>query len=206
MQAGDQKRFLEVLAGVHDFYSKDMSEFAAKVWLQACDGFELEQATKALSAHLMDPERGAFMPKPADLVRALHGTQTDRALIAWGKVLMASQRVGAYTSVCFDDGLIHAVVEDLGGWVRLCQSTNDELPHLQRRFCDSYRAYARQPAVDYPARLSGVAELQNGMAGHRIEPPTLIGDPAKAERVRLDGTTKAKTQITGPVAVLRLTA
>lgn len=204
MQASDSSKFLEVLAGVHDFYSKDMSEFAARVWLQACEGFDLEQATKALSAHLMDPERGAFMPKPADLVRALHGTQTDRALIAWGKTLMAAQRVGAYTSVCFDDGLIHAVIEDLGGWIRVCRTSTEELPHLQRRFCDSYRAYARRPGAEFPACLAGEAEIQNGAIGHSSPRPTLIGDPQLAQAVLRGGTTQPKTQITGPGAFLRL--
>lgn len=206
MQASERKRFLEVLAGVHDFYGKDMSEFAGRVWLQACDGFELEQATKALSAHLMDPERGQFMPKPADLVRALHGTQTDRALLAWGKVLDAAQRVGAYTSVCFDDGLIHAVVEDLGGWIKVCRAGTDELPHVQRRFCDSYRAYARRGDVAFPSHLAGESELANGMAGHAARPPTLIGDPVKAGAVLIEGGTTPKTQITGPDEFKRLTA
>lgn len=205
MQASDRPAFAKVLTGVHDFYRRDLSEFALRVWWEASQNFDLEQVTAAFSAHMMDPERGVFMPMPADLVRTLQGTQTDRALIAWGKVLDAAQRVGAYTSVVFDDGVIHAVIEDLGGWVTLCRTSHDELPHLQRRFCDSYRAYARRPEVAYPARLAGVHELQNAVEGRRAAWPTLIGDPSRAQAVATQGAAGPKTRITSPSEALRLT-
>lgn len=204
MNPVDREQLVDVLTGVHDFYRQDMSDFAMGVWLKACEGFEVEQVSSALSAHLMDPERGQFMPKPADLVRILQGTQTDRALVAWGKVLDAAQRVGAYASVTFDDGVIHAVIEDLGGWQTVCRGEIDELPHLQRRFCDSYRAYARRPDVRYPGRLAGDHELSNAMNGYQVEPPMLIGDPAKALQIQASGVSGPKTQITTTAQALRL--
>lgn len=193
---GDHEKFLEVLGGVHDFYGKDLSEFAVSVWKLACESFDAEQVTKALSAHLMDPERGQFMPKPADIVRHLQGTNTDRSLIAWGKTLDALQRVGAYTSVCFDDGLIHAVIEDMGGWVKLCRSNTDELGYLQNRFCTTYKAYAGRGDVAYPALLAGEHDQQNSLRGFKASPPALIGNPDRAKRVHLMGSNMPKTQIT----------
>jgi hypothetical protein len=196
----DRSKFIEVLQGVHDFYSRELSVFAGRVWWDACATFDLEQVTKALSAHLMDPERGMFMPKPADLVRELQGTRTDRSLIAWGKVLDAIQRVGAYQSVVFDDGVIHAVIEDLGGWVKVCRGNVDDLSYLQKRFCDSYKAYAARPDVPYPAKLLGDCEQQNAhlspaqLRGYN-PPPMLVGDPVKAQQVLTHGGA-AKTAIT----------
>lgn len=196
MNEADKARVLEVLAGVHDFYGKDMSEFAADVWLQAVAGFEAEQVTKALSAHLMDPDRGQFMPKPADLVRQLHGTAADRSLIAWGKVLDAIKRVGAYQSVAFDDGAIHAVVVDLGGWPKLCRTTEDELPFVQRRFCEAHRAYSSRGEFVYPAKLIGESEQVNAARGYASAPPLLVGDPKRAQLVLKNGSTVGKTAIT----------
>lgn len=199
-----REKFIEVLAGVHDFYGRELSEFAATVWLQACDTFDVQQVSKALSAHLMDPERGQFMPKPADIVRQLQGTHTDRALIAWGKVLDAAQRVGAYQSVVFDDGIIHAVVEDMGGWSKLARSGSDELPFVQRRFCETYRAYSGRPDVSFPARLPGQFELENASKGRKVSAPMLIGNPERAAQVLASGLTAPKTQITHAEQVLRL--
>lgn len=206
MSPDDRRKFMEVLTGVHDFYGRDMSKFAVAVWVQACETFELEQVTKALSKHLMDPERGQFMPKPADLVRQLQGTNTDRSLIAWGKVLDACARVGAYTSVCFDDGLIHATLEDMGGWIKLCRSETDELGYLQKRFCDTYKAYAGRDDVAYPALLPGEHDLNNAAKGYGSSPPALIGNPDKAQRVMVKGASAPKTQIThiaGPMLAYR---
>lgn len=196
MSPSDKAKFMEVLSGVHDFYGRDLSKFAVAVWLQACETFDVEQVTKALSAHLMDAERGQFMPKPADIVRQLQGTNTDRSLIAWGKVMDACQRVGAYTSVCFDDGVIHAAIEDMGGWVKLCRSNTDELGYLQKRFCDAYKAYAGRGDVAFPALLAGEHDIGNAARGYRTKPPVLIGNPERAKRVLLTGTNEPKTQIT----------
>ena len=122
MSPEDRDKLLTVLAGVHDFYRQEMSDFAGEVWVNACAGHDVEQVSKALSAHLMDAERGQWMPKPADLVRQMAGTQSDRSRRAWGKVLEAAQRVGAYRSVAFDEPAIHAAVEDVGGWMSVCRT------------------------------------------------------------------------------------
>lgn len=201
MKPGDKAKFLEVLAGVHDFYGKELSEFAGTVWMQSVQGFELADVTRALSAHLMDPERGQFMPKPSDLVRQLQGTQADRSLIAWGKVLDAMQRVGAYESVAFDDAAIHAAIMDMGGWSQVCRTKLDDLPFVQRRFTDAHKAYSSRGTFDYPGHLPGLHEAANAMAGQRVKPPMLIGDAERARAVAALGVAGSKTAITAGDAV-----
>lgn len=199
MNTSDRSQFFKILGGVYDFYGRDLSAFAGQVWWDACKTFALEQVSKAFSAHLMDAEHGRFLPKPADLVRVLQGTRTDRGLMAWAKVFDAIQRVGAYRSVCFDDGLIHAAIEDMGGWVTLCRSTTDELPFLQKRFCDTFKAYTtRGEDVAYPSMLPGVHALENGTRGYSTEKPTLIGDAERAKEVMALGSDLPKTRITPP--------
>lgn len=196
MRDPDRGKFFEVLQGVHDFYGREMSVFAGQVWWQACAGFELERVTKAFSGHLMDAERGQFMPKPADIVRLLDGTRTDRSLIAWGKVFDAMRSVGAYQSVAFDDAAIHAAVEDCGGWTQMCRGKLDELPFLQKRFCDAYRAYVARGGFPYPAKLLGEHEASNRLRGHQTAPPVLIGDRGAAQRViERGGTPKAAVSV-----------
>lgn len=208
MKPSDKANFAQLITDVMAFYRQDVSSFALSVWWEACQSFDFEQVSKALTAHAMDPERGQFAPKPADLVRKLQGTHTDRALIAWGKTLDAIQRVGVYSSVVFDDGVIHAVIEDLGGWPKVCRTQHDELQFVQKRFCDSYRAYAGRPeGVAYPAKLMGAADAENARLGHKVQPPALIGDARAAKQVLACGMTGPKTQIThlGAVAdVLRI--
>lgn len=196
MSPSEREKFSELLTDALAFYRRDVSTFALTVWWQACQPFAFEQVAKALTAHAMDAEQGRFPPMPADIVKQLAGTRTDRSLIAWGKVLDAAQRVGAYTSVCFDDGLIHAAIEDVGGWVTLCRTDIDELPFVQKRFCDSYKAYSMRPDVKYPALLAGEHDAANVLRGFGAKAPTLIGDPQKAATVYRSGSDMPKTQIT----------
>lgn len=190
MSPNEYPKFLAALAGAHDFYGKELSEFASQVWIEAVKGYELQQVTRALSAHLMDPEAGRFMPKPADLVRQLQGTQTDRALVAWGKVAGAMSEVGAYSDVVFDDPLIHLCVTDAGGWPKFCRTTYEEQSYLQHRFCEAYRAYAtRGVPTEYPGRLIGAGGGPDDYAkrGLPAPKPRLVGNRERALEVLTGG-------------------
>ena len=190
MFPSEYPKFIEALAGVHDFYGKELSDFATRVWVEAVKGFDLQQVTKALSAHLMDPEKGQFMPKPADLVKQLQGTQTDRALVAWGKVAGAMSSVGAYTDVVFDDPIIHLCVTDAGGWPKFCRTPYEEQSYLQHRFCEAYRAYAnRGTPTEYPGRLTGAGSGPDDYAKRGLQPPkpALVGNRERALEVLTGG-------------------
>lgn len=196
MKPTDKPAFAQLLTDALAFYRQDLSTFALGVWWQACEAFDMEQVAKALTAHAMDPDRGQFAPKPADMVRVLRGTLADRSLIAWGKVLDAMQRVGAYRTVVFDDGAIHAAISDMGGWPAICRGNVDELQFAQKRFCDLHRAYSARPDSAYPAQLLGEHDLANRLNGHPADAPTLIGDPQRAQAVERLGCEGPKTAIT----------
>ena len=166
MRDADKPAFVELMSGVLSFYGKDLTQFALRVWWQACQQFDLDQVSKAFSAHLMDPEQGRFCPMPADIVKALQGTHGDRALVAWGRVYESIRSVGAYQDADLGDPAAHAAVMDMGGWPTLCRSKTDELPFLQKRFCELYRSYLKRAGYEYPSRLAGESTQTNALRGH----------------------------------------
>ena len=119
MHNNDQNAFCKGLSGVYAFYGKQVSTFAVDVWWQALKAFDLPAVTEAFNRHLVNPDTGQFLPKPADIVRMLRGTTQDSALIAWTKVDKAVRHVGPWCDVVFDDALIHRVLHDMGGWASL---------------------------------------------------------------------------------------
>lgn len=197
MRLEDHAEFSALLTDALAFYRQDVSRFALDVWWAACERFDIEQVRTALTAHAMDPERGQFAPKPADVVRQLAGTATDRAMLAWGKVLGAISSVGAYTDVVFDDPAIHAVVEDLGGWPKVCRGELKELSYLQHRFTEAYRAYAGRGEFDFPRVLGGDRAPDEMYRRKGLEPPkpASVGDPERAARVYALGREGGKTPI-----------
>lgn len=198
MNPSDKAAFVSLVSDALAYYGKPVSTFTLQVWWQACQKFDLEQVTKAMTAHATDAERGQFAPKVADIVRILSGTVTDRAALAWGKTLEAMSSVGAYTDVVFDDPAIHAVVEDLGGWPKLCRTASEELGYVQHRFAESYRAYAGRGQFDYQRRLAGDRSPDSEYAKFRLPPPkpALVGNVDACRNVYRGGNVAGKTAIT----------
>lgn len=197
MQTSERQAFGRMLTDLHAYYGKDSSRFVLDVWWSTFENFSLEQVQSAINVHVKDPDAGRFMPKVADLVRVLSGTFTDRALIAWGKVYEAIGRVGAYRSVVFDDPAIHAVVEDLGGWVKLCRMPISEMGYVQHRFCETHRAYVGRGTFPYPCVLGGDVDPAGYlMRGLQPPKPVLVGNPAQARRVLEQGSADGRLQLT----------
>ena len=204
MTQNEKSEFAALLAGVFSLYRQTTSDFIITAFWNSCLRYDIDQVRDALNAHVMDPEGGQFPPKPADIVKQLQGTHGDRALIAWSKAFDAVKGVGPYQSVQFDDGVIHAVIEDMGGWVQLSKLTYDELSYFQKRFCDQYRAHSRRPTVHYPDHLAGITEIENKSAKLPYPPPkpVLIGDPTVAARVALGAYSGRKTGNSGVTALV----
>lgn len=189
MQADDFPAFRGLLTDVMAYYRQDVSRFVLDLWWGACKPFALAQISQALQRHATDPERGQFAPKVADLVRILAGTTTDRAALAWGKVHEAMGAVGAYTDVVFDEPAIHAAVEDLGGWPKMCRADLKDLSHLQHRFMQFYRAYVERGQFDYPKRLPGdrSPDSEYERMGLPLPRPAVVGDRGQARLVYRGG-------------------
>ena len=185
MRTEEFNEFRALLKGVHDFYGKDVSQFGLDVWWQAMQRYDLLAVRDALGRHCMNPDAGQWLPKPADVVKMLEGGTLDSAQLAWTKVQDAIHAVGTYSSVCFDDPIINAVIADMGGWIERGQVSLDELPFDQKQFEARYRGYRLRGKVEnYPRSLLGILERDNNAKGHYLtEPVALIGDEARAKLV-----------------------
>ena len=202
MTRDDFELFAQMLAAEAEIRgAKPLSEGAMLLWWQRMQRFDIEQFERALRRHAEDAERGRFMPQPSDLIRHLEGTATDRSMLAWGKALDAASRVGAYTDVVFDDAVIHAVIEDLGGWPKFCRTETKDLNYLQHRFCEAHRAYAGREQFQFPKRLAGDRSPDDVYERRGLPPPkpAVIGDVALAREVHSLGTTGGKSKAIGIV-------
>ena len=196
MQTNDIPQFIQMLHNLCEMYGKPrMSDEVAMLHFGALQDYSLEDVRKGFFAALRNPDSGQFMPRPADVIRELSGSSDTRAATAWAKVREAICRVGHMPSIAFDDAIIHAVIADMGGWVKLALITNDELPFRERDFLRIYRGYIGRPLGDYPRYLPGMAETDNYAKGYAVEPPLLLGDASKAEQVLLAGSDKPRLAV-----------
>lgn len=188
MHESEKQEFGQLLTNVMAYYGKDASDFLLDAWWSSCQGVSFEEVRKAINTHIRNSE---YAPKVSDVVKALHGTTTDRATIAWGKVLGAMGSVGAYTDVVFDDAAIHAAIVDCGGWTKICRGDLKELSYLQHRFCQAHKTYTERGDFEYPRQLGGdrSSDSEYLKYGRPLPKPALVGDPVRAAQVMRDGGT-----------------
>jgi hypothetical protein len=173
----DKKEFAQFMGGMFAVYNKEVSPMLLRIWFEALRQYDLKAVKDALARHLLNPDNGQFLPKPADVVKLIGGTTIDTALEAWSAVDNAVRTVGTYRSVAFADPIIHKVIQDMGGWVALGNKKEDEWAFVAKEFQTRYRGIKTtgQP-VDAPAQLTGIAAQQNSVAGIQYkEQPILIG-------------------------------
>ncbi len=205
MEWNDKKRFLELITGLAHTFGMEMSVKDIENYWLFLRQYPLAEFEKAVIHYCASPEGHRFMPKPGELIAAIEGNALQQAQQAWSKVLNAVRRVGGDNSVIFDDALIHAVIVDMGGWVRLCEMYQRDESFKQREFESRYIAYRRHPPQLYPQQLFGRMAGINGVLNHLpLRQPILVGDEAKAKRVFQKGVELAKLSSYKPLSIENL--
>lgn len=184
----DRPEFAEIVATVYGFYGRDATPSALDIWWGAMRPFDLAAVRKAFGQHVMNPDTGQFLPKPADVVKMLGGSTLDSALVAWTKVDQAVRRIGVHHTVVFDDPLIHRVIEEMGSWIVLGKCTDKDWPFRQNEFLNRYRSYKiRGEVPPYPPKLIGIIDGENTSKGYPEGQPLLVGDRELARQVLAGG-------------------
>lgn len=159
MVDGDKSAFATLVGNVYAFYQKESSAFVLGVWWETLKDCELEDVRRAFNRHAKNPDSGQFLPRPSDLFKLIEGTSTDKAVVAWATVVDAIRTKGPYVSVQFDDPRVTRIVIEMGGWPKVCEVTNDELPFRQREFENRYRAMLNTAEpVNALAHVAGLVE------------------------------------------------
>ncbi len=179
-------KFTEQLIATMAMYGKSVSEFEISVWEKALKRFDDDAKCRALQDHIQDPDNGQFAPKVANIIKLIEGDTKDKAHVAWAKAFDTIQTVGQYEDVCFDDGVIHSVIEEMGGWVKFCLMKSDDISYNQHRFKELYitNFKAQKP---HPKLLTGVASQQNRLTGRPVAKPIPIGNIEQCRLVYKNG-------------------
>jgi len=196
MQENDKLKFAEIMTGIGELYNKTISKPFLSIFFEALKEHDIESVVSAISAHVRNAENGQFFPKPADIIRRISGTEKDAAQVAWAKVDKAVRCVGPYSTVVFDDEIIHRVIDDMGGWICLGEKTEKDWPFIANEFRERYHGYKMRGKIDtYPRRLIGINDAENvcfgpewyGDRGLPQPEPVLIGDAGKAVKILEEG-------------------
>lgn len=181
--------FSQMLLAMAEIYNKELSSPTIKLYWQILKPYPIEKINQA-AQNILTGRKYSTFPLPADFIEYVdpRASLEERAMVAVESVLDKMEFKGSWYSVKFDDPIIHATIERLGGWIRLCEEVSKlnshELPFWKRDFCKMYSALAKLPQLrDVPVRLIGRCEADN-IANGFLDPNTRIltlpaGDPVK---------------------------
>jgi len=137
----DRARLVQTLLGVYAYYGdRELSEVVIDIWLADLSGHDIAAIEHAFVRHRRDPQRGQWLPKTADILRLLQPDERELALVAWAAVLDQVRAVGSYGRPQLD-AASRPALDAVGGWGSLCRAQDQELPHLQRRFCEAFGTF-----------------------------------------------------------------
>ena len=201
MTQADFKRFSALIQGVAECYSQSLSAQGIALRFKMLEQFDFAEVQNAAYS-VMATRKYTSMPTPADFLEHISGgSAEDRAEVEAGKVLTAIVRHGPYDSVVFDDAVTQAVIlQAYGGWPNLCADCGvEESEHwFRKNFAKTWAAYSRQ-GMRQTGHLPGIFEISNRSNGYHeyIDPPILVGDPAKARAVLEAGKNMMLTEDAG---------
>jgi hypothetical protein len=196
MNADEQVEFVELMIGIGEVYGREVSKQLADVYWTTLAKYDFSDVSRAFNQHLVNPDTGQFFPKPADIVKFIDGNSQSNALKAWSKVDKAIRYFGPYQTIVFDDALIHAVISDMGGWIKLCEVLDSELPFTRNEFEKRYKGLAINPPEKYLKKLVGLTEVdvnkinKSGDKQFEVPTPKVMGKTGLARLVYKGGDDK----------------
>ena len=186
MNKKDAGKFAECMIVLNDTLgSNNQPPSAAKIefYFKALSDLTIDEVESG-ALHVANTKTIKVFPTPAEIREAVKGKPEDQAVIAADKIQNALRGVGGYASVCFDDPIIHLIIQNYGGWDKLSDITQDEWKWLRKEFEKHYKVYAVRAVslTVIPERLAGIHEMIN--AAKQLPWPdentVYIGDQQKA--------------------------
>jgi hypothetical protein len=185
----EARPFQEMLNATFDLYGKPApSDSTLEIWWNCLSSWSFTEVREAFSVYIKHGEDGQFLPKPASIVRILEGGGAKtHAFLACSTLTRAIRNYGRYASVEFNDPRTHAVIEDMGGWQRLCETLEKDLPFVENEFRKRYESYAVRPVPDAtPTRCLGLEEISYQQHGRPFNEKKVIKFHPKEARIAYD--------------------
>lgn len=152
MGIDEKQKFIKSFSAIYARYEKPTNNLLLDIDWRLLKNYEYSDIMKAVENHMLDPERGHFMPKPADLIRFLG----KKSISAWNLASKSAKEIGRNRSVSFFDPVIVFAIDDMGGWIKFC----DEfcLDETKRAFISAYERATRLPELPMGKTLIGCYE------------------------------------------------
>ena len=129
MTNDDFKRFGAVWTSTQKIYGVEHESDVLSLVFKALSEFTLQDVEAALAAHVQDPARGKFPPKPADVIAKLQTPLEEVLELGWTEFRKATR-----SGVMPKDPKLQQVISRLGGLDLLGDKTSRDLDFMRESF------------------------------------------------------------------------
>lgn len=171
------KTFLEGVTIIEVITGKKLSEPQLKAYRILLDDIQDQDFTAGINTMLRERVYSNF-PMPAEIREYCLGLRNGdldlKIARAVTQIKKAIGSAGMYTTVTFDDPIIHLIIRDFGGWVNLCSKSLDDFENLLKWDLPKlYKAYSTRKNTEIPTILLGAGSDKT---------VKFIGDETKAKK------------------------
>lgn len=189
MDAKQNTEFTRRLVALAEVFDVKMSPQRQALYFEALRDLEFASVVAAMNASVRTSK---YMPRPAELRGLVVGDSEDQAESAWVTLRQAMHRIGAYSSVSFQDpALGESVLSLFGSWPAACQAdlTPEMWASKRKEFGRVYRVF-QQRQLDGVRYLPGICEQTNGGSAEwrRYVPLTEIGRSGEMKAIPIEPT------------------
>lgn len=173
--------FLEIFAPLMDYFNANLSKSALMLYFDELGRFSREELLRA-RREILQTRVYQSMPKIAEFLEILEGSIEDKARLALDQLTYAIGEHGPNKNVVFEDKTIMTVVENNGGWEKICNLEGKDWDNFRKfEFEKQYKTYVKTPH-QAPEILLGWATKKNGRDGYQTQndPVYFVGNGYKA--------------------------
>ena len=154
--------FTQVIKSLEISFNKKMTVEEIEIYWEMLKGYEDKDIKNATIKCIKEL---TFFPRIADIIRPIEGDTKEEAELAW---LYLKEKIGDdgyYNSVSFPKyPAVGAVVEALGGWLRITDIKENEETWIKKEFIVLYPILKKNG--EYPKELAGFFEIENNNKGY----------------------------------------
>lgn len=183
----NKNTFLKSMSILELAFKEKMSKGAINIYWSRMKDYSDKEFKEAI---IRCVDELKYFPRVANLKDILDGTNADEAELAYLEFRKKLDDEGSYLSVSFlKYPAIGAVVEALGGWIRISDTLEKDENWLRKDFIRLYNIMRKRG--DYPKKLIGRFEIDNSNKGYNEK--TMLGiygkqlDGKKVDRRLLKG-------------------
>jgi len=133
-----------------------------KMWYITLRNMTPDQLGRAIVRYLEEKSDEYCTPKLLLQLGGVTAADDTASVTAWDEVISEIKRIGGYQTPRFSDSRTAATIRHLGGWIRVCDTDQEELHKWTRQhFLKTFNA---MPATA-EARLTNLIEQENARTG-----------------------------------------